>query len=66
MKLPLALSCWLAIVPVAFAQGPARLPAPCKVPDLDTLVTLCATIPVRENRSDFGTGNRVEIVMGQS
>jgi pimeloyl-ACP methyl ester carboxylesterase len=51
MKLPVSLSCGLAIVPVAFAQGPARLPAPCKVPDLDTLVTLCATIPVRENRS---------------
>ena len=43
---------WLAVTAIAGAQQPAPgVLRPCKPAGLDSLVTRCATIPVRENRS---------------
>jgi pimeloyl-ACP methyl ester carboxylesterase len=51
-RMLLVVGLWVATAPGAGAQGAAGRPlTPCKVPALDTLATLCATVPVLENRS---------------
>src|ERR1041384_5449961 len=52
LRRPSPAAVWPAVTAIAGAQQPAPgVLRPCKPAGLDSLVTRCATIPVRENRS---------------
>src|ERR1043166_3701406 len=52
LRRPMTIALWLAATAVAGTQQPAPgVLKPCKVAGLESLVTSCATIRVRENRS---------------